>query len=192
MAREPIPLTIPDLSRFAKALRAALERPTGHQSMLNAIARAAGYRNFQHLKADACAGDATPANRRDVERALAWFDAEGRLAGWPGRYKIQTLCMWAVWAQLPDRQALSERDVSTLIDALTLFRDAAQIRRALVDAGLLRRSADGSDYRRVGERPGATERAVMAAVSQRARGRAARGRRPLTTAARRRRSPLDA
>ncbi len=178
MTRQLVELRIADVSQFARALRRALEISAGHQSTLNAIARAAGYRNFQHLKAEADGPETEPVDRRAVDRALAWFDERGRLSGWPGRHKIQTLCMWALWSQLPDRAPLTEREISDRIDALALFRDAAQVRRALIDSGLMRRCADGSEYRRVGRRPGATERAVVAAVAARARSRAGSGERP--------------
>lgn len=168
MARRPIALTIPDVSQFAKTLRRALDAPIGHQTMLNAVARAAGFKNFQSLSASGGLDEAEPIDRRAVERALAWFDARGRMTGWPSRHKVQRLCLWAIWAQLPDRRPLNEREVSLRIDALCAFRDAAQIRRGLIEIGLMTRSRDGACYRRVGQRPQATERAVMAAVLTRA------------------------
>jgi hypothetical protein len=56
------PLVVDDLSRFARALGRALadrhaagEAPPGHVALLNLIARAAGHRNVQALKAHAAA-----------------------------------------------------------------------------------------------------------------------------------------
>jgi hypothetical protein len=119
MAREPIAVTFPDISQLAKALRRQLATDLGHQTMLNLIAQAAGFRNFQHLKAQRA--EIEPFHKHYVERALAWFDNHGRLVGWPGRYKIQTLCLWAIWSRLPDRRTLHEREVSDRIDALCTF-----------------------------------------------------------------------
>jgi hypothetical protein len=167
MARELIAVTITDISQLAKALRRRLATDVGHQTMLNLIAQAAGFRNFQHLKSQHA--EIEPVDKRDVERAMAWFDNQGRLVGWPGGYKIQTLCLWVVWSRLPDRRTLNEREISDRIDALCTFRDAAQIRRGLVDVRLLSRTLDGSEYRRIGQRPGPNELAIIGAVRQRVR-----------------------
>lgn len=179
MARRPIPVTIPDVSRFASALRRGMSATTsaslGHQAALNLVAKAAGFRNFQHLASVCAVEDVEPDDPRAVERALSWFDLDGRFLGWPRRQKIQSLCVWAIWAQLPDRTVLNEREISGRIDALCAFRDAAQIRRRLVDLRLVARTVDGAAYRRLGVRPGLDERAVMAEVARRARMRRARG-----------------
>ena len=81
--RQAISLTINDVAGFARALRAeAPDGEAGHQSWLNHIARAAGYRNFQHLSA--VRKDAEPpADPGKVARALRWFDDRGRFARWP-------------------------------------------------------------------------------------------------------------
>jgi hypothetical protein len=120
MARELIAVTIPDISQLAKALCRRLATDVGHQTMLNLIAQAAGFRNFQHLKSQHA--EIEPLDKRVVERALAWFDNHGRLVGWPGRYKIQALCLWVIWSRLPDRTTLNEREISERIDALCTFR----------------------------------------------------------------------
>lgn len=167
MSRTQVVLTIGDVSRFARTLRRNLSEDIGHQTLLNAIAHAAGYRNFQHLKAECAAPEDEPFVQRDVDRCLAWFSASGALLGWPGRHRIQTLCLWGLWSQLPDRMMMSEREISSRLDAMADFRDAAQLRRGLVDAGLAERAKDGSAYRRLGRRPGATERAIIATLKSR-------------------------
>ncbi|NDV52476.1 MULTISPECIES: hypothetical protein [unclassified Salipiger] len=45
------PLSIDDLSGFPRRLRAGLETLPSYQQMLGLIARAAGYRNYPHLRA---------------------------------------------------------------------------------------------------------------------------------------------
>lgn len=168
MARQPISLTIPDVSAFARALRAG-EPPEGHQAWLNRIARAAGYRNFQHLSA--LRKDAEPpADAAKVARALRWFDEAGRFARWPARQAVRDLCLWAVWARLPPGELGHERAVSALIDAATALKDAAQIRRSLVEMGLLTRSVDGTAYARLERRPPPEARALIAALKARADG----------------------
>lgn len=175
MARDAISITIHDVSDFARALRLAAEegaepggQPAGHQTWLNRVARAAGYRNFQHLSALRKGAEPDPApDQKALTRALRYFDAEGLFLRWPSRTGVQHLCLWPVWAGLPRGLSMSEREVSARIDALTRFRDAAQIRRTLVEMGLMTRRIDGSDYRRVERPPTPEARALIAAVTER-------------------------
>lgn len=54
MPRDTIALTISDLSAFARTLRrdlATADSFPGHLALMNMLARAAGYGNFQHLRA---------------------------------------------------------------------------------------------------------------------------------------------
>ncbi|SPF80739.1 DUF2087 domain-containing protein [Pseudoprimorskyibacter insulae] len=162
MTRDVIELTIPDLSHFAKALRSSLEGSPSHAEMLGHIARAAGYRNYQHLRAR---HEPQPqADLRRVERALRLFDDAGLMLRWPGKHSLQGLCLWAVWAQLPPREAMTERQISQRIDTLTAFRDAAQIRRGLIEHRLASRNIDGSAYHRVEQGPSPEARLVIRAV----------------------------
>jgi hypothetical protein len=107
MPRELMPLHAADLSTFAKALRAQLAERLdsgaglpGHVEMLNLLARAAGHRNVQALKAarpvvapPAAAtaaphrwhGPKHPALGPAADRVLRLFDAQGRLLRWPAR-----------------------------------------------------------------------------------------------------------
>ncbi|WP_417247777.1 DUF2087 domain-containing protein [Celeribacter sp.] len=169
MTRDAISLTLPDVSAFARTLKADLgEAAPPHQSLLNAIARAGGYRNFQHLRAaQGPAETATPPEGRAVTRAMARFDAEGRMTSWSTKRKVRQLCLWALWAQLPPRRDFSEREISALFDTMTTFRDAAQIRRSLVEDGLLTRTRDGSVYSRCEVEPDVTAREVIRAVAAR-------------------------
>lgn len=168
MTRETISLTLPDVSAFARALARDLgDTAPSHQSLLNVVARAGGYRNFQHLKAVAVdAPPAAPVDGRAVTRALERFDAAGRLTDWPARRKIRTLCLWALWAQVPPRVTFSEREISALFDELATFADAAQIRRSLIEEGLLTRTRDGAVYARVEAAPDPTAQTVIATVTR--------------------------
>lgn len=164
MSRAPIALTIPDLSVFAKSLRAGLDNPPSHLEMLGLIARAAGYRNYQHMRARLGDSPAEPLDDRAVARAARFFDDAARFTDWPGRTSVQGLCLWVIWAQLPPDTTWTEREISARIDTLCTFRDAAQIRRAMIEHGLLRRERDGSAYARLERRPSAEARALIARV----------------------------
>lgn len=164
MSKEPLSLTIPDLSGFAKALRAGLAQPPSHLEMLGLIARAAGFRNYQHLKARLAEVPPEPLDDRAVTRAARFFDASGQFTDWPGKTGVQRLCLWVIWAQLPPEARWTEREISARIDGMCRFRDAAQIRRSLIEHGLLARERDGSDYRRIECRPPPEARALIARV----------------------------
>ena len=88
MPRQPIPLSIDDLARFARALAGELgDGAPSHQRLLHLLARTAGYRNHQELAADAGAhGQLDPPvvteaafDPKRVERALNHFDEHGML-----------------------------------------------------------------------------------------------------------------
>ncbi len=163
--RDVIQVKIDDLSQFTKALRKQLDTPPSHVEMLTHVARAAGYRNYQHLRARNA--PVPQANRKQVDRAARYFDDDGQWARWPLKRGVRELCLWVIWAAIPPRETFSERQISALIDEMTVFRDPAQIRRSLVEMHLMRRERDGSNYQRL-EQPMPTEaRALLAVIKER-------------------------
>ncbi|WP_179379462.1 DUF2087 domain-containing protein [Jannaschia marina] len=167
MPRDAIPITIEDVSLFARSLRNQLSPDTPHQTTLNAVARAAGYRNFQHLKAAhgwAETPAETPPDLARVRRAAARFDSAGRFTGWPTKRSLRMLCLWPIWARLDPKSVRNEREISEEIHELCTFRDAAGIRREMVGEGMLTRTLDGSEYRRLNRRPDPTQRALIRLV----------------------------
>ncbi|QHQ33932.1 DUF2087 domain-containing protein [Algicella marina] len=176
MSRQPIPLAVADISSFARALAQQMNEEAAapsHLSLMNMLARAAGFRNYQHLRAAHAAGARleTPvdesADFRLVERALQQFDDAGRMLRWPSRRAVQELCLWRMWADLPAGKHLHEREVNAILDAGHHFGDAAILRRSLVGMGLLTRNADGSDYLRLEMRPPAEARDLIRRVAAR-------------------------
>jgi hypothetical protein len=169
MSRTILPLASSDISQFTKALRAQLSHADGvpsHVQLLNMICRAAGHGNFQSFRAMTIApqaagptSDAAPEEQREpaldlkrIQRAARCFDAEGRLLRWPSRRSDQILALWGLWASLPARIRMSEREVSDRIKELHHFGDHAILRRELCNLGLMVRTRDGRVYRRV-EKP---------------------------------------
>lgn len=164
MSKDVLRLTIEDLSHFTKTLRQGLPGAPGQTEMLGHIARAAGFRNYQHLRSRM-----TPepqADRKRVDRALRYFAGDGRWAEWPLKRGIRELCLWVIWSRLPVREVLNERQISAVIDEETVFRDPAQIRRSLVEMGLLTREVDGSAYQRIEQPMPADAKALLRALKE--------------------------
>lgn len=176
MPRDSIPFSSPDTSSLAKSLRSQLAgrtSPPSHVEMLNMLARAAGHRNFQHFRAQrgsisAPLPEPSPPADDDaaVERAARYFDASGRMTNWPAKTSLQSLCLWAVWARLPAGRVLTEREVSDRLKQLHLFDDHAIIRRTLCNLGLLDRTVDGREYRRVERAPTPAAAALIARLGR--------------------------
>lgn len=164
MSRTAVPLQVADLSPFAKSLRSSLAGHEGmptHVELLNMLARAAGFQNYQHLRADAgaadrlhaAAGPAPRANLGRVEKAGRHFDAAGVLESWPSRFSLQTLCQWVFWSRIPRSEVFTEAQVGEMLRLWHGFGDHALIRRAMVDAKMLERTPDGREYRRIERTP---------------------------------------
>ncbi|WP_232504993.1 DUF2087 domain-containing protein [Rubrivivax gelatinosus] len=178
MSREALPLVAPDLSAFARSLGQALKtrpaaEPPGHVELLNLIARAAGHRNVQSLRAATerplplapLAAEDRPvlpltANAR---KALMQFDSRGRLVRWPHKFSVQRLAMWVLWTLFDGRRRYTEREVNTILMAANAFGDHVTLRRELVNHRLLARKSDCSEYWKLPARPDAEAQALVAA-----------------------------
>lgn len=163
MSRILIPFFSPDLSTLTRQLGSQLRAHEGapsHLELMNMLARAAAFRNVQHLRAAHAAQgrlDAVPAEELTdyalVERALRCFDGQGRLEAWSSRRPVQVLCLWALWAALPAETDLHERAVNAHLATLHSFGDPALLRRELSGLGLVERDPQGTRYRRIERRP---------------------------------------
>lgn len=191
MPRTLTPLVASDLSTFTRTLRSAwLERhaaaaePPSHVEMMNLVARAAGHRNVQALKAAqarvaALAPPAPapppapatpdPALTEHARKALLQFDAEGRLQRWPVKYSVQRLVMWVLWTRFEARRAYSEREVNAILKPAQLFGDHVTLRRELINHRLLERKSDCSEYRKLPARADEETRALLKAWRTRTR-----------------------
>jgi hypothetical protein len=195
MTRHAITLAVPDLSGFARALARSLAEHQAthgalpsHQTLLNQIARAAGHRNLQTLRARppaaaapaARAAASPPVLSAAAQKALTQFDDQGRLVRWPNKYSVQRLAMWVLWMQFESRRVYTEREVNQVLKAWHTWGDHVTLRRELINDRLLTRKPDGSEYRKLPARPDAEVRALLAAW--RARTGTAAVRRPRATA----------
>ncbi|WP_171234109.1 DUF2087 domain-containing protein [Ruegeria sp. HKCCA6837] len=179
MSKTPVPLHVDDLTPFVRTLAIQLGGASpSHLKLMNMVARAAGYQNVQHMRADSAASrrlqarsDPPPPNARAVERALRLFDSNGRLQLWPSKRSVQNLALWAVWAALPSGASLHEAEVNACLNAEHCFDDPATLRRTMISCGLLTRRRDGSEYRRIEQAPPADAKQVIHEVTTRRRAR---------------------
>jgi hypothetical protein len=185
MSKPVFPLHVADVSAFARALGQALHarhatRPTppGQVELLNLIARTQGQRNWQALRQwlqHAAAGAAPPAPSPapaaagaaplspNARKALALFDAQGRLTRWPVKYSVQVLVMWVLWTHFDAKRSYSEPEVNAVLKAAHLFGDHATLRRELINHRLMSRDSDCSNYRKLPARPDDDARALLGA-----------------------------
>ena len=200
MTRVAVALAVSDLSAFARSLARSLAAHhqahgalPSHQALLNQIARAAGFRNLQALRAAprpplrpqaaAAPPQPAPALSAAAQKALSQFDEHGRLARWPNKYSVQRLAMWVLWMQFDSRRVYTEREVNQVLKAWHTFGDHVTLRRELINDRLLTRKSDGSEYRKLPARPDAEVRSLLAAWRARQGAAAPVGRRvrtPLT------------
>lgn len=185
MPRQTVPLHADDISSFAKALSRQLNdahaqrhTPPGHVELLNMLARAAGYRNFQSLRVqpqppsagpmrDATVAAGEPPLGETAARALRQYDEHGRLKRWPIKYSVQRMMLWGLWMHFDSRRKYSEREVNEILNAWHLFGDHCTLRRELINMRLLERKPDGSEYRKVAARPDAETMGLLRALRSR-------------------------
>ena len=182
--RQPLPLVAEDISAFARSLAgqiAAHEGVPSHLALLNMLARSSGYRNFQHLRAqrEALARLAAPQaniaaappasiDAGRLRRLVRLFDAEGRLVRWPSKRGQEASCLWVVWTRVPARRVMSEPELNVELERAHTFGDAALLRRGLCDMGLMTRTPDGREYRRVEAKPGPEALLLLSTLRSRA------------------------
>jgi hypothetical protein len=178
--RTPIPFSVNDIASLAKSLRASIEQNAApsHVQMLNWLAKAAGYQNFQSLRTSAEAlasrSASAPAVREKNEpplslsahtaKALTQFDELGRLHKWPHKFTVQRIAMWGLWFRFDAKKRYTEKDVNAVLKAWHTFGDHATLRRELVNMQLLARESDCSVYWKVAQRPNDEVRAFLRAL----------------------------
>lgn len=183
MSRTLLPFSTPDVSTLARLLERELDgcdHKPGHVELLNMLSRSAGFRNFQHFRAQSAARErlrnpapepvAEAVDHRRVERAARHFDSDGRLARWPKKVNLRLLCLWCLWARFPAGAVLAERAVNDLLREHHAFGDHALLRRELCDTRMLTRTPDGSEYRRIEQRPPADAVALIRHLAARGGG----------------------
>ncbi|MEP5728956.1 MAG: DUF2087 domain-containing protein [Sulfitobacter sp.] len=161
MSKEKTPLAVADITPFARALSKQLhakQKVPSHLALLNMLARSAGFRNYQHLRASQAAkrrldAGVTAVDFKRVEKTLQQFDQLGCLIRWPSKRYVQELCLWGLWSRFPRNEVLQEPDVNAILNLSHRFDDPAILRRNLIAMKLMQRNPDGSDYLRIEQAP---------------------------------------
>lgn len=162
MSKQIIPLVADDISQFSRSLTKQLlqsDAPLTHVRMLNMLAKANGFRNFQHMRAAHKSRErldhvqTSAVDFKLVERCLNQFDEQGVLVRWPSKNLVQKTCIWVFWGMLPKGREMSERQISSLLNEGHGFGDPATLRRVMVGYRLVSRSNDGAAYLRIEQTP---------------------------------------
>jgi hypothetical protein len=126
MSRPQFPFVTKGVSALARFLARELggfdEKPS-HVQMLNLLARSAGYRNFQHWRAQHDARERIaqtpvvpePIDHVRVEQTARHFDRDGLLLRWPSKASHAELCLWATLvapASGPDAERAGDQRVA--------------------------------------------------------------------------------
>jgi hypothetical protein len=183
MPRQAFALAVPDMAAFARALgQSLIERhtrkpePPGHVELLNLLARAAGHRNIQALRATATLAPTPKTNAPpsaltvNAKKALGQFDEQGCLLRWPVKYSVQTLVMWAMWTRFDAKRVYTEKEINAVLKLANAFGDHVTLRRELINHRLMSRKSDCTEYRKLPARPDEETRAFLAAWRGKARG----------------------
>jgi hypothetical protein len=187
-SRERVAFVVPDISALAKSLRATLAAATETPSqvqMLNWLAKGAGYRNYQSLRAASSGGTAHAINAAAASptslskaiteaspvalsahaaKALTQFDEHGKLARWPHKFAVQRIAMWALWLRFDAKRRYTEKEVNSTLKAWHAYGDHATLRRELVNMNLLARKSDCSEYWKVAQQPNDEIKAFLRAL----------------------------
>ena len=75
-----------------------------------------------------------------------WLDSQGCLRQWPTKRRSQQLAVHYLVAKFEAARVYSEQEVNEILDRWAPFRDAALLRRMLIEEQLLRRTPDGREY----------------------------------------------
>jgi hypothetical protein len=164
MPRLVFPYYADDISAVARSLNnqiAGCGHLPGHVELLNMLARAVGARNFQHFRAQMVAQKRLmPVPEMDMtvdhvalQRLTRYFDVDRTLRRWPTKFSHQEPCLWVLWSRIPPRKILTEPQINDLLFANHHFEDPALLRRELKERGMVTRTLDGREYRRVERKP---------------------------------------
>ena len=88
---------------------------------------------------------------------LGFLDDQGRLTGFPAKYKKKLLALQLLAEKLYPGRVYTESELNDLLDSWTTFHDPATLRRELYNNHFVDRKNDGSAYWLEPEQPDVTK-----------------------------------
>lgn len=82
----------------------------------------------------------------DISRFL---DEEGRLKSWPAKRAMQKLVIRYICGKFESGLVYSEKEVNAILENWHTFGDYFILRRGLIEEGLMTRTRNGAEYRRI-------------------------------------------
>ncbi len=76
-----------------------------------------------------------------------FLDKDGKLKQWPSKTAAKEASLAYIAAKFSPGRVYTEKEVNAVISEWHTFGDYFILRRGMVEAGLLTRTADGSEYR---------------------------------------------
>lgn len=160
MPKEYISINIPDISGFAKLLKKEIDTKNGnlsHVEILNIIARICGNKNFQQLRASTIPNSEVPNMvLEDEEKANAnlkklkrYLNENFQVKTLPSKLSQQELIIYYIWAFIEKNKIFNEIELNKYLNKFHTFGDCALLRRYMFEYGLLSRSKDCSDYKKL-------------------------------------------
>jgi hypothetical protein len=179
-SRDLVSFSVSDISLLAKSLRAAITENAAPSQvqMLNWLSKAAGFQNYQSLRAASEAQSIRATNvvtskeksepslalSAHAAKALTQFDEQGRLHKWPYKFAVQRVAMWGLWLRFDAKKRYTEKDANSVLKAWHTYGDHVTLRRELVNMQLLARKSDCSEYWKVAQQPNDEVKAFLKAL----------------------------
>ena len=91
--------------------------------------------------------------KRELAQPEQGANAAGQLTRWPGKFGHRMMCLWVFWSRIDAKRVYSAPEINRTLEAQHLFGDHALLRCEMCDRGLMTRTPDGHEYRRVEQAP---------------------------------------
>ncbi|KAF0110574.1 MAG: hypothetical protein FD163_557 [Hyphomonadaceae bacterium] len=160
MPKEFVPFACPDISRLAKSIKKHLdksEKKPSHVEILNIFARESGYKNFQQMRASSDVTTSAKDNSfkentigaQNLQKLKRYLDDKARVKTLPSKQSLQLMIVWYIWGHIAAQISFTEIELNHLLNRYHTFGDAALLRRYMFELGLVSRSSNCQDYRKL-------------------------------------------
>ncbi len=86
----------------------------------------------------------------DIPKSVkGFFDEEGRMKSWPGKFGKQQIAMGLLAEQIESGKEFDEKEINEVLNTLHTYNDPASLRRSMIEQKLMDRTPDGRKYWKV-------------------------------------------